>query len=283
MAGLVALMLIGVVDDLLELSATAKMPMQVVCVTLMIVYGDVIIDNLGNLLGVGDLRVGFFAIPFTVFAMVGLINAVNMVDGADGMAGVMVATSAFWLAIAAMVAGHTHDALDLVAVVAAVLGFLAYNLFSPLSRRLKVFMGDAGSMVLGVVLAWFAIRVTQLPAPSGFAPPPVIMLWVLGLPVLDTLVIMIHRARQGRSPFAPARDHMHHLCLAAGLSVRETVSLLGLFNVLVGGVGMLGWLLGVPDWALFAGYVLALGLHVAARGHTARRAELLAEVDMRGA
>ena len=131
---------------------------------------------------------------------------------------------------------------------------------TPLRHKAAVFMGDAGSMMLGALLAWFAIQLKH----SGTIvqpPPPFAILWMLGLPVLDTVVLMVRRIRQGRSPFSAGRDHMHHIWMHAGFTPGETTLLLMALNTALGAIGFAAWRLGLPEWVLASAYVGLFMLH----------------------
>ncbi len=228
---------------------------------MIVVPGGDYLYHVGDLVGLGRVELGWFALPFTVFAIVGLINAVNMSDGIDGLAGGLVASAAVWMTVLALMCGFRLMAFELMLLMAVTLGFLFFNLRTPLRSKAAVFMGDAGSMMLGACLAWFAIHLTQYPAYVGENPPPVVLLWVLGLPVLDTVVLMLRRLHQGRSPFSAGRDHMHHIWTHAGFSIAQTTVCLTVVNLLLGAIGVIGWRLGMPEWLLTAGYVGVFLLH----------------------
>lgn len=261
LVGLLILVALGLVDDIRAVSPIGKLAWQGLAATVIVLLGGDSVQHLGVLFGTEPIELGWLSVPFTVFAIVGLVNAVNMADGVDGLAGGFVAGSVVWMWVLAAVVGMELLALELVALMGAVVGFLFFNLRTPFRGTAAVFMGDAGSLLLGGCLAWFALRLAQGSAATGEEPAPVVLLWVLGLPVLDTLVVMSRRIREGRSPFCPGRDHVHHRLLEAGLSVSQTIVLLMVVNLMMGALGVLGWLLGLPEWALFVGYCGALGLH----------------------
>lgn len=261
LVGLAMLVALGVLDDFRELSAKKKLVWQLAAAAVIVVPGAEYLYHLGDLVGMGRIELGWFALPFTLFAIVGLINAVNMSDGIDGLAGGLVMTSAVWMAVLAVMCGFRLMVLELLQLMAVTLGFLVFNLRTPIRTKAAVFMGDAGSMMLGACLSWFAIHLTQFPAFVGENPPPVVILWVLGLPVLDTVVLMLRRLHQGRSPFSAGRDHMHHIWTHAGFSIAQTTVCLTVVNLLLGAIGVIGWRLGVPEWLLTAGYVGVFLLH----------------------
>lgn len=259
--GLMILVVLGVVDDFRDLSAKKKLLWQLLAAAVIVVPGADYVYHLGHLWGGERVELAWLALPFTLLAILGLVNAVNMSDGIDGLAGSLVSVSALWMAGLAWMCGLRGMALDLLMLLAVVAGFLLFNLRTPLRKKATVFMGDAGSMMLGACLAWYAINLIQLPAPIGETPPPIVVLWVLGLPVLDTLVLTMRRISQGRSPFSAGNDHMHHIWRRAGFTVGQTAVCLMLGNLMLGAIGVFGWKLGIPEWALATGYMVVLGLH----------------------
>jgi UDP-GlcNAc:undecaprenyl-phosphate GlcNAc-1-phosphate transferase len=204
------------------------------------------------------LPLGWLAVPFTLLCAVGLINAVNMMDGVDGLAGGVVLVMIFWLGVVAAIAGQSVPVGLLVVLAGAVLGFLVMNFPHPWRSCASVFMGDSGSMLLGLALAWFAIEVVyRLPGDV----PPATVAWILALPVFDTLCLMVRRVVKGQNPMAPDREHLHHIFQRAGFSLRGTVYILVTLAFLMGAVGVAGWQLGVPDWVMIIGLLILLGLH----------------------
>lgn len=259
--GLVLIVALGVIDDFREVSPRRKLFWQCIATLVIVVPNANYLHHLGDLLGLGRLELGWVALPFSVFAIVGMINAANMADGVDGLAGGLTASSVLWMIGLAYLAGRPLITLELMMLFGVTLGFLVFNLRTPLRGRAAVFMGDAGSMMLGTCLGWFAVNLSQVTGPTGVAPPPIVLLWVLGLPVLDTVVLMLRRVRRGRSPFSAGRDHMHHIWLHAGFSAGETTAILVAVNFVLGGIGIAGWRLGVPEWGLLLLYFGVFLLH----------------------
>lgn len=259
--GLMILVVLGVVDDFRNLSARNKLIWQMLAAAAIIMPNADYVYHIGNLWGTGRVELEWLALPFTLVAVLGLVNAVNMADGIDGLAGSLVSTSTLWMAGLAWAAGYYGLALELLILLAVISGFLLFNLRTPLRKKASVFMGDAGSMMLGACLAAYAISLSQLPGHSVEPPPPIVILWVLGLPVLDTLVLTLRRLCQGRSPFSAGRDHMHHIWVRAGFTIGQSTVCLVFGNFMLGAIGVLGWKLGVPEWVLAAGYVGVLLFH----------------------
>ncbi len=259
-AGLIAflsasavLVVVGLLDDRLDLPWTVRIPAQVVAALIMVYVGGVRIEQLGPVFGLEGISMGWLSVPFTVFATLGLINAINMVDGADGLAGSLVLTALALLCAAAIYSGNMVVASRAMILGGTVLAFLMFNLRFPWRPKAKLFMGNAGSAFLGFVIAWFAFRLTQNP---GHPVNPVFALWCVAIPVMDTLVLMIRRVRNKRSPFIADRNHIHHLMLEGGFGPTQAAIALSLFTalcVLLVGQAMR---LDVPHPVLLGAFVL---------------------------
>lgn len=251
------LILAGLVDDIQELSPAFRISAEIV-VSLVIIYGSgAVINNLGTLTGDGKTVVlGSFAVPFTICAIVSLINAVNLSDGLDGLAGSLVLVSVLGFIAASAIFGGGEDLLFLVILAASIVAFLMFNVTVPGKRKALIFLGDSGSMFLGLSAAWIAIRLTQ---GDNSVVRPAAVLWFLMLPIFDTVCVMSRRIIRRRPPFSADKEHLHHIFLLAGFTVTETV--ITMAGLAVGGVmiGLLGTRFGVSDLVL-AGLFLVLGL-----------------------
>lgn len=255
LSGLVLVAAVGALDDARELSPRLKFAVQVVACAMMIWGADVRLTGVGDLLGWRPIGLAFLSIPLTVFAVVGVINAINMMDGMDGLSGSIVLVALAWYAAVAAMSG-LQPQLELALILGgAVAGFLAFNLRFPWQPHARVFLGDAGSLMVGFALGWFAIDLTQGP---GRTFPPIAALWVLMLPLADCVSLMARRLRAGRSPFLADRHHIHHYLLARGLSHGQALALLAGLSAAFGAVGFAAWRLGVPEpvlfWPFFFGY-----------------------------
>jgi UDP-GlcNAc:undecaprenyl-phosphate GlcNAc-1-phosphate transferase len=245
-------LVVGLIDDLRQLSPRIRLIAQTLVALMMVLWGGQMVDDLGDLFGLGVLHLGILAIPFTVLCVVGLINAFNMADGLDGLAAGIAAAAMFWLFIAAQIAGTTIPP-HLPILLAAVVGFMFINARHPLNPKAAAFLGDSGSMLLGVSLAWFAMSLTQNP---NRVLPPASILWILGLPVIDTLRVMVRRLFNRQSPFEAGRDHFHHVLLDLGLSPGQAAWLMVAVSSVFGGIGVLGPHFGVPEPVLTYGFLL---------------------------
>jgi len=209
------LMVVGLADDKIGLGWKTRFAAQIATVLIMIFVAGVRAENLSDVFGIANLHLGWLSIPFTIFIVVGVINALNMIDGSDGLAGGQALVSLILFSAFAYYAGNTEMVSRLLTVAAAVAGFLVWNKRFPWQPRARIFLGNAGSMVLGFVIAWTAVRLTQ----GGVHPvSPVLGPWTIAIPLIDCVALMFHRMREGQSPFKADRNHLHHLLLDAGFS-----------------------------------------------------------------
>ena len=248
----------GLFDDMRESSARSKFFGQIIAAVLMTSWANLYLTDLGNLWGAGNVVLMNWGIPFTLFCVIGLINAMNMIDGLDGLAGGIAVIAAVWLGVAAAIALPFKDASLLFILAVAIAGFLVFNLRHSRRQHASVFLGDAGSMFLGFVLVWFAVDVTQT-APSDFY--PISAVWILGVPIIDTVYLIVRRIVLSRNPFAPDRRHIHHTLIFMGLSETHTLWLLLGKSALFGAIGFFGWYYKVPEYVLAYSFVATFAAH----------------------
>jgi len=253
----IILVTVGLVDDFVELSPLIRFLAQAVAALAMIFGAGVVLEDLGAMTWSGSvLPLGWLAIPFTIFTTIGVINALNMCDGIDGLSGSQALVSLGGFAIALSLWGQPSDGSLLMVLGGGVIGFLLFNMRLPGRPRATIFLGDAGSMFLGFALTWFAISLSQGPdrviKPTG-------ALWFIMVPIIDAVAMMLRRIVRGRSPFAPDREHLHHIFQLAGYSVNQTVAIMALLGVAGVAVGLASTYWNWPDlWV--AGAFLGVGL-----------------------
>ncbi len=252
--GSAVLVATGIVDDRAELGPKIKLVLQSFAALVFIFGADhavrpVLPD------GFGDAAV--LAVPFTLVFIVGIVNAFNMMDGVDGLAGGAVGAALFWLALLAALHGRA-ELQPIVLLLAAVLGFLVFNLRHPWLSKASVFMGDAGSTMLGGAVAFFIVALSSGEAPVAGFPA---LLWVCALPAIDTVSLALRRIADGRSPFSPDRNHLHHVVLRRTGSPGRTAFLLTAVCFGLGGLGIAGAAAGVSDGVMLVGLVPVLLLH----------------------
>jgi len=220
------------IDDAYGISAGKRIFIQSIATLSLIFLGEVYIQTLNvSLLGI-NLNLGFWGIPFTVFAVVGIINAFNMIDGINGLCAgfALIALGALQVASGFDVANYS-----LVIAMGSIIGFLFYNL-GFLGTKRRVFLGDNGSTFLGFFVAWTCINYSQS---TNELIKPVTCLWIVAIPLLDCLGVMTGRIIKGILPFSPGRDHIHHkLQLLTKSSSRTLIGLL-LLGLLLAGIGVM--------------------------------------------
>lgn len=269
------LVVLGVLDDRFPIRASVRFFIQISLTLVLIDWTGYQLINMGALLGGDILTLKVLAIPMTLIGVVGTINAVNLSDGADGLAGSLVLVPMTYFFILATIDGHTLLLNELSVVIGALLVFLLFN-WRYLGRlRAKVFMGDAGSMLLGFLLAWYFVSLSQGESPLI---SPVTALWLFAVPLFDTVGIMLRRILHGRSPFSPDREHLHHIFLHAGITTRRTVSLIIVVAIIMGGIGVLGQLINVPEVVMFAGFLVLFACYFFAMMHAWKLMKVLRNI-----
>lgn len=262
-SGLLLLVVIGLLDDLHDLSARSRFFAQIMASLVMASWGGVMVNDLGALLGSEIVRLNNWAIPFTVIGVIGVINAMNMIDGVDGLAGGITLIALVLFGFVAQSSGLIVHATLLFTLAAAVLGFLVFNFRAPWMNQALVFMGDAGSMTLGFALAWFAVDLTSA---DRLALAPITTVWVLAVPLLDMASVMLRRVERGMSPFTGDAQHLHHLLLRSGFSTSRTVTIILSASLLCGVIGLTALYYAVPESVMFYAFLfLLLIYHVVMR------------------
>ena len=254
-----ALVAFGAVDDANELDYRVRLLVQALAAAILVYWGGLRIDTLGNLFGFGDIDLGPFAIPFTVFAVVGMINAINMLDGIDGLAGTACLGILFPVTLFSGFLGAADIMLVGILLAMSILGFLVFNYRFPWRTKAHVFMGDAGSNFLGFSLAWLTLLLVESEAMQL---PPIAILWVVGYPVIDTIGTMHRRRKKGVSPFLPGHDHVHFLLQRVGFGTNAVVLIISGISAVLASAAFVAQLEGIPEPILTLGFVaLFIGNH----------------------
>ncbi|MEX3745367.1 MULTISPECIES: glycosyltransferase family 4 protein [Lysinibacillus] len=206
----------GVIDDMREISAKAKMLGQLAAALIVIFVGGIQIDEV-NLPFVGELDFGLLSIPLTILWIVGITNAINLIDGLDGLAAGVSTIALMTLAVMAFIMGNMFVLAIAAILAAASIGFLFYN-FHPA----KIFMGDTGALFLGFMISVLALlgfkNVTFVSL--------IIPIIILGVPISDTFFAIVRRVRMKKKWSDPDKSHLHHRLLDMGFTHRQTVLLI---------------------------------------------------------
>lgn len=226
------IVLTGAVDDIYDLSVRSRLVIQAAAAFLVIAATGLYFEDAGAVLGTDGFPLGVLGIPVTVVAVMGLMNAFNMLDGIDGLAATLAMISIAAIMIFADAWPMLGVVLLLQVLFASLIPYLCVNMGWPDGR--KIFMGDAGSTLIGFLLGWSLIFLSH---PTIGQIAPVDALWCVALPIMDTLAVMQRRVRQGMSPFKADRQHIHHLLLDAGCTPRIALALIVSVAALLGTVG----------------------------------------------
>ncbi len=261
MSAAALVVLVGILDDRFELSPYARLSAHLVAALLAtMTTSDLAVQTLGHPFGGSAVHFSDLGSHvFTCVAIVGAINAFNMLDGMDGLAGTMAFIALIALAVLASAVGDFAVASVSLVIAGSVAAFLIFNIPAKYNRRFRCFMGDAGSTLLGFLLACLCISVSQ--GAEKLAISPTTTLWIVAIPLFELLWTTLRRVLQGRSPFHADRAHFHHKLLDAGFGVRGAFLVLVCIGTALASAGIAIEALAIPDSISFALWMLSgLGL-----------------------
>ena len=246
------LAMVGGLDDFSHRATPTLRALAQVVAALIAAWGaGIVLQTLGNLWGDGPVRTGLWAVPFTVLSFVGVTNSFNLLDGVDGLAGLVALAPLFWIILFALGTGRPALAETLLLLAGSISAFLGFNFDHGLRKR-RIFLGSIGATFIGFTLAWILVRLSQ----AGHHPlPPIAAVWIMGFPILDTVNVMVRRIIRLRHPLYGGRDHLHHFWLHRGRSERWIAIFEAAATLILGGVGYLGWLTGLPGNVLSLGFI----------------------------
>lgn len=231
------LVLTGIIDDKNNIQVNIRLAIQILVSIVAIQFGNISLHNLGAIFSPKELTLApLLSNIVTILAIVGAMNAFNMIDGIDGLLGgvTIVVFSAlgylFWL----------NNNVELYyfcsIVIIAVIPYLILNLEFIFGKNLKIFMGDAGSLFIGFTVIWLLLNGTQ--ANSSISFKPVTALWLIAFPLMDMATIIVNRIQNGRSPFQPDKQHLHHKLQVLGLPNRLILFILCGFSAIFAYIGI---------------------------------------------
>lgn len=253
------LVFVGALDDRFDISFKLRFVIQGALSIVMMVVGNIELHTIGNIFGAGVITLGILGYAITVFAVVGAINAFNMVDGIDGLLGGLSIVTFGGLGILLAHDGQLNIAYLCLVMVVIIIPYILLNL-GIFGRKRKVFMGDAGSMLIGFTVIWLLLLSSQ----NGKNPPlqPVTALWLIAVPLMDMAAIMIRRMRRGDSPFKPDREHLHHIFQRLGFSSTQTLIAICSIAALYAGIGILAEINKVPEYVMFYSFMVCFVVYL---------------------
>ncbi|WP_301101118.1 hypothetical protein [Propionivibrio sp.] len=261
LAAMVAIIVIGVSDDAHEISHRLKFIVQFIAALLIVSGTSVHVEYFGDMLGFGPIMLGKWSYMVTAIAIVGLMNAINMIDGLDGLAGTQTLLPFLVFSVIAFVGNRAEIGLEMLILSGAIIGFLYCNLRTPWRSQALVFMGDAGGMLLGLLLAWYSV---QLAGSTDAVIKPITAVWILALPLFDMGSVMLLRVMQRQNPFHADRQHMHYVLLDGGYSVGQVVVILSGFSLTCALLALQAQSVGVPEFVMFYGFLGLWAAYLAA-------------------
>lgn len=249
----VFMVFIGALDDRYNLAPQFRLFAQAAAAIALAYGSGFVVLDLGNLLGFGDIKLGWLALPLTVVACMALINAFNMLDGLDGLAGGCGFMALAGLSAVALMHGAPVSAVLAASLLGSCAGFLIFNVPARFNRGLRTFMGDAGSTLLGFMLACVALLLIQ---PSRTDIAPVFILWMMPIPIFELFTTTGRRIVRGMHPMRPDDGHFHHHFVKAGFSVRLIFSMYVAVSTLSVLTGIAALQAQLPEPLMFGLFVL---------------------------
>ncbi|MBU2917732.1 UDP-N-acetylglucosamine--undecaprenyl-phosphate N-acetylglucosaminephosphotransferase [Psychrosphaera sp. F3M07] len=250
---IICLTLLGTIDDRFDISFKIRIIVQAIISILMIEYTGIMLANLGNMFGFGQASLTLLAVPVTVIAVIGAINAFNMVDGIDGLLGGLSIVTFSSISILMYWTNQTDKLYISLLFIVSIIPFILMNL-GVIGRERKVFMGDAGSMMIGFTVIWLLLGASQDNQVSTIR--PVTCLWLISIPLMDMTSIMIRRIQKKRSPFMPDREHLHHIFQNKGFNTHSTLILICALATLFSGIGLIGEYYQIAEPIMFWGFLI---------------------------
>lgn len=232
LVGMIILFFVGIKDDILIISPRKKLIAQVISALILIIPGDIRLTDLHGILGIHEIN-DVVSIILSLLVIVALINALNLIDGIDGLAASLGILATLFFGIQFLIMDQFRYAILCFAIVGSLSAFFFYNVFG---KKNKIFMGDTGSLLLGLLIAVITIKFNEFSLSytdemSSFA--PALSLAFISVPVFDMIWLFIHRIRKKKSPFSPDMNHIHHKLLKLDYSHLKSTSIIVGINLII--------------------------------------------------
>tara|TARA_B100000886_G_C20345742_1_gene458625 strand:+ start:31 stop:1044 length:1014 start_codon:yes stop_codon:yes gene_type:complete len=261
----IILIILGALDDAIELGVTFRLITQLIC-CLIVIGSGLVIKNIGNYMFIQNINIGIVSVLFTVFCVIGLTNSFNFIDGVDGLCAGLALISIITILTISYLDNTSIYLLDfkyLMLVSITLIMFLFFNI----TNFNKIFLGDSGSMFLGFFISWILIMTSQN---KNEIIHPILTIWCVTLPVFDIISVVIRRSLRKINPFRPDRRHVHHILIEMGFSNFATTSIILTISVVLNFFGILIFYISGPFMALIS-FVVLLVLYVILMINLSRR------------
>ncbi len=247
------LLAVGALDDCMHVHPWVRFSIQVIVALYSVLIFENLNSNLGNLFGFGNVGLGWFKYIFFATCLVLLMNAINMIDGVDGLSGGLLAIVTLF--IISIVGVKSNLFFPLFLLLFCLLAFLVFNLRTPLRKKASLFIGDAGSLSLALLIGWIAIE-----ASNDNLIEPISIAWLLAVPIIDTFALFFIRVKKRVSPFQGDRRHLHFKLIDGGLPPGVVTFTLMFMATVSGAIGYAATLSSLPTFIFFYRWVgLLLG------------------------
>lgn len=270
--------LVGIADDLIGVRYRAKFIFQIIA-GILIVWSGLMIDDFHGFLWVYQIPV-WLGWLVTIFLVIYVLNAINLIDGIDGLASGLSGVALAWYSYVFYETGHYAYMLISAATIGTLIPFFYYNVFGNAANRTKIFMGDTGSLTIGLVLVFLSLAVFSIPSESIIGNKNVFVLAIapIILPCFDVVRVFIHRVRMGHNPFLPDKCHIHHKLLALGFRQSKALITILLSDALIIVLNL--WLSSFvqPTWIIVADVILWTLLNILLTKMIRSREKKLGEV-----
>jgi len=237
-SSMIILFFIGIKDDIIAISALKKFTAQILSAAIIIILGDIRLTNFHGILGIHEINYSVSVIV-SLLAIVGTINAINLIDGIDGLASSIGILSSLVFGIIFFQNNQINYSVICFATLGSLVSFFVFNVFG---KTNKIFMGDTGSLLLGLLLSIFTIKYNEMFITAGdlqLSFSPVFSLAILAIPLSDMIRLFIIRMIQKKSPFAADLQHIHHKILKIGFSHLETTLIIVAANLFILGIAFI--------------------------------------------
>ena len=268
--------IIGLIDDIVGVRARKKLIIQFVAAALLPLSG-LWLNNLGGLFGVREIPM-WVGVPLTIFSVAFVSNAVNLIDGIDGLSGGLTLIALTGFVFLCYDRGLTYHLVMIMSLMGVITAYLYYNIFGDETKNRKIFMGDTGSLSIGFMLAFLALKISMTNDARNMLHSMGLLqsMTLLLIPIFDVVRVIIVRISNGRSPMKPDKNHIHHKLMRAGLSTHQTLCFILVLQILFIGLNFLlmdnikiTWIL-IIDIVLYTGIQLIIDVFIRKQGRLPR-------------